>query len=188
MCRPLTQCTRAKSEPIQPHQTRSRNDQKRRLSKTISNDPKRSRVITNDRKRSQKCFSPPWHNRRAIARHQTALPRPTTRMARPSTRKLYIHSPVARTFFCYTVCLRTFAHLHACAHTRMAQAQVVSKRCLLHMYHASPSCLLYLMFHPSLLFLYIHFDIPFQSTILPYFPVLKAQDMCNSRTCIEEFG
>ena len=34
--------------------------------------------------------------------------------------------------------------------------------------------------HPSLLFLYIHFDITFQSTILPYFPVLKAQDTGNS--------
>ena len=33
--------------------------------------------------------------------------------------------------------------------------------------------------HPSLLFLYIHFDITFQSTILPYFPVLKAQDTRN---------
>ena len=27
---------------------------------------------------------------------------------------LYTHSPVARTFFCCTVCLPTFAHLHAC--------------------------------------------------------------------------
>ena len=71
-------------------------------------------------------------------------------------------------------------HIFMRAHTRMAQAQVVSKRCLLHVYHTSPSCLLYLMFHPSLLFLYIHFDIPFQSTILPYFPVLKAQDMRHS--------
>ena len=37
-----------------------------------------------------------------------------------------------------------------------------------------------LMFYPSLLFLYIHFDISFQSTILPYFPVLKAQDTRHS--------
>ena len=83
-------------------------------------------------------------------------------------------------FSAHSACTVTFAHFHACAHARMAQAQVVSKRCLLHMYHTSPSRLLYLMFHPSLLFLYIHFDIPFQSTILPYFPVLKAQDMRHS--------
>ena len=37
-----------------------------------------------------------------------------------------------------------------------------------------------LMFHPSLLFLYIHFDITFQSTILLYFPVQKAQDTRNA--------
>ena len=34
-----------------------------------------------------------------------------------------------------------------------------------------------LMFHQSLLFLPAHFDITFSSTILPYFPVLKAQVM-----------
>ena len=34
---------------------------------------------------------------------------------------MYIHSPVARTFFCCTVCLHTSAHLHACSRTRMAQ-------------------------------------------------------------------
>ena len=73
-----------------------------------------------------------------------------------------------------------FAHFSCVSHTRIAQAQVMSKRCLLHMYHTSPSCLLYLMFHPSSLFLYIHFNITFQSTILPYFPVLKAQDMRHS--------
>ena len=36
------------------------------------------------------------------------------------------------------------------------------------------------MFHPSLLFLHGHFETTFQSTILPYFPVLKAQDVRNS--------
>ena len=41
------------------------------------------------------------------------------------------------------------------------------------------------MFHPSLLFLYTHFDITFQSTILPYLPVLKAED---TRNCIAMFG
>ena len=30
------------------------------------------------------------------------------------TTGVYTHSPVARTFFCCTVCLRTSAHLHAC--------------------------------------------------------------------------
>ena len=76
-----------------------------------------------------------------------------------------------------SACTVTFAHFSCVSHTRMAQAQVVSKRCLLHMYHTSSSCLVHLMFHPSLLFLCIRFDIPCQSTILPYFPVLKAQDM-----------
>ena len=80
-------------------------------------------------------------------------------------------------FSAHRACTITFAHFSCVSHTRMAQAKVVSKRCLLHMYHTSPSCLLYLMFHPSLLFLYIHFDISFQSTILPYFSVLKAQGM-----------
>ena len=32
----------------------------------------------------------------------------------------------------------------------------------------------------SAVFLYIHLDIPFQSTILPYVSVVKAQDMRNS--------
>ena len=36
--------------------------------------------------------------------------------------RLYIDSPVARTFFCCTVCLRTFAHFSCVSHTRMAQA------------------------------------------------------------------
>ena len=80
-------------------------------------------------------------------------------------------------FSAHSACTVTFAHFSSASHTRTAQAQVVSKRCLLHMYHTCPSCLLYLMFHPSLLFLYIHFDISFQSTILPYFPVLKAHGM-----------
>ena len=102
---------------------------------------------------------------------------------------VYIHSPVACTFCLHIGRARShFAHFHACAHTRMAQAQVVSKRCLLHMYLTSPSRLLYLMFHPSLLFLCIHFDISFLSTILPYFPVQKSGGHAPLRTCIEEFG
>ena len=51
---------------------------------------------------------------------------------------VYIHSLVARKFFCCTVCLRTSAHLYAC-HTRMAQVSV--KRCL-HVCRFSPSRLL----------------------------------------------
>ena len=43
---------------------------------------------------------------------------------------VYMYSPVTRTFFCCTVCLLTSAHLHACAHTRIAQ--VSWKRCLFH--------------------------------------------------------
>ena len=98
----------------------------------------------------------------------------------------YTHSPVARTFFCCTVCLRTFTHLHACAQARMAQ--VVSKRCLLHMCHLSPSRFLLLMVHPSsLLLVHDHFETTpdFDLTdadihkILPYLPVLKAQDTRN---------
>ena len=50
---------------------------------------------------------------------------------------MHTHSLVVRTFFCCTVCLRTSAHLHACAPTSMAQ--VMSQGCLLHMCHTSPS-------------------------------------------------
>ena len=47
-----------------------------------------------------------------------------------------LHSLVARTLFCCTVCPRTSAHLHACARTRVAQVFV--KRCL-HMCRFSAS-------------------------------------------------
>ena len=81
-------------------------------------------------------------------------------------RGVYIHSLVARTSSCVS-------------HTRMAQ--VSWKKGVCHMsvfvlYFAFSS----LMFHPSLLFLYIHFDITFQSTILLYFSVQKAQDTRNA--------
>ena len=89
---------------------------------------------------------------------------------------VYIHSPVARTFFCCTV---LSAHIRTsscvCTYTHGSSSSRVKKVFVAHV-----SCLLYLMFHPSLLFLYIHFDIPFQSTILPYCPVLKAQDKRHS--------
>ena len=65
-----------------------------------------------------------------------------------SVAQVHIHSPVARTFFCCTVCLRTSAHLHARAHARMAQVSV--KRCL-HMCHISPSRLLLSHVSPSIL-------------------------------------
>ena len=50
---------------------------------------------------------------------------------------LYTHSPVARTFFCCTVCLRTFTHLHALSHTRMAQGH--QKRFIAHVLFLSIS-------------------------------------------------
>ena len=81
-------------------------------------------------------------------------------------------------FSAHSACTITFAHLHACAHTRMAQV------------HEKGGCrtsvfVLYLafsllMFHPSLLFLPAYVDFPFQSTILPYFPVLEAHYTRNA--------
>ena len=72
------------------------------------------------------------------------------------------------------------AHIRtsSCAsHTRMAQVSV--KRCL-HMCRFSPSRLLLLMSHPSLLFPHGLFETDPVHTFLPYFPVLKAQDMRQS--------
>ena len=66
----------------------------------------------------------------------------------------------------------------ACAHTRMAHVHEKGV-CRTNVFVLSLAFSL-LMFHPSLLFLIIHFDISFQSTILPFFPVLKAQDMRHS--------
>ena len=100
--------------------------------------------------------------------------------------EVYIHSPVARTFFCCTVCLRTSAHLHACAHTRMAQVHEKGfDRMCAFVLHLAFSLL---MSHPSLLFPHGDFettpdydltDDPVH-TFLPYSPVLKAQAMRNS--------
>ena len=45
-------------------------------------------------------------------------------------------------FSAHGACTVTSAHLHACAHTRMARVHEKKKRCLLHMYHSSPSRLL----------------------------------------------
>ena len=61
-------------------------------------------------------------------------------------------------FSAHGACTATFAYFLCVSHTRMTQAQVVSKRCLLHVYHTSPSCFLYLMSHPSLLFIDGHFE------------------------------
>ena len=85
-----------------------------------------------------------------------------------------------------TCCKHMFLHMarsqshshtsHACHTHAWLKLQVVSKRCLLHMYHTSPSCLLHLMSHPSLLFLdghfetTLHFDV---HTFLSYLLVLK---------------
>ena len=79
--------------------------------------------------------------------------------------------------FCYTVCLRTSAYLHACAHTCMAQGcQKVLCTCVISLHLAFSS----LMFHPSLLFFDGHIETTpdFEvHTFLPYLPVPKAQGM-----------
>ena len=64
---------------------------------------------------------------------------------------VYIHSLVARTFFCCTVCLRTSAHLHACAHTRMAQVSAKKVFAYVSFLSISPSpfsCLTHLLLSP----------------------------------------
>ena len=96
--------------------------------------------------------------------------------------------PVLRLVVCYThahllhahfsahgACTVTFAHLHACAHTRMAQVHEkgVWRMSVFVLYLAFSLP----MFHPSLQFLYIHFDITCLSIFLPFSPVLKAQGM-----------
>ena len=101
---------------------------------------------------------------------------------------LYTHSSVARTFFCCTVCLRTSAHLHAC-HI-YAWLKGAKKVLVAHVSSLSPSRLLpSLMIHLSLLFLYGHLEVTTPDydpaddpihMILPYFPVLKAQDVRHS--------
>ena len=83
----------------------------------------------------------------------------------------------------HSACTVTFAHLHACAHTRMAQ--VMSKR-LLHVcvipLHPPLSCLTRLCCSLTV----ISRSIPTltSTTFLPNFPVLEARDMRNSaRAC-----
>ena len=92
------------------------------------------------------------------------------------TTGVYIHSLVARTFFCCTVCPRTSAHLHACAHTRMAQVSV--KRCLLHVsflcISLSPfSCLTHLCCSRTV-----------TSRPLPTTTSLTIPSTCSCRTCL----
>ena len=90
---------------------------------------------------------------------------------------MHIHSPVARTFFFCTVCLRTSHTSHACSlHALLKFMKKVCRMGVFVLYLAFSL----LMFHPSLLFLYIHFDITCLSIFLPNFPVLKAQDVCHS--------
>ena len=90
-------------------------------------------------------------------------------------RGVYRHSRVARTFFLCTVCLRTSAHFSCVSHKQVHE-KGVSRMSVFVLYVAFH----FIMFHPSLMFLHTHFDITFLSTILPCFPVLKAQDMRNS--------
>ena len=89
-------------------------------------------------------------------------------------------------FSAHSACTVTFAHLHAChIHAFLKGAKKVHCTCVISL---SPSRLLLLMIDPSLLFLDGHFetnpDYDFTEdpihTILPYFPVLKAQDMRHS--------
>ena len=107
-----------------------------------------------------------------------------------TTGGVHTHSLVARTFFCCTVCLRTSAHLHACHTHAWLKAQVYVKKVFACVSLISPSRFLLLMIHPSsLLFLHGHFetnpdyDLTAYSDIhmiLPYFPVLKVQEMRHS--------
>ena len=92
---------------------------------------------------------------------------------------VYIHSLVARTFFCCTVCLRTSAHLHACAHTRMAQVSAKKVFAYVSFLSISPSpfsCLTHLLLSP---YDSLSLDFPVH-TFLPYLLVLKAQGMRTS--------
>ena len=89
---------------------------------------------------------------------------------------MYIHSPVARTFFCCAVCLRTSAHLHRMSIFVLHLAFSLLCTCVSFLHLALSS----FMSHPSLLFLDGHFEtIPDFDvhTFLPYLPVLKAQGM-----------
>ena len=95
-----------------------------------------------------------------------------------------VNGPVHTLTCCTHIFLRTArslrtSHTSSCvSHTRMAQVswKGVCRMSVFVLYLAFSS----LMFNPSLLFLYIHFDITIQSTILPYLPVLEAQDTRNS--------
>ena len=89
-------------------------------------------------------------------------------------------------FSAHRACTVTSAHLHTCAHARMAQVSV--KRCL-HMCRFSPfRILLSLMFHPSLLFLYIHFDITFLVHVLAVLSRPESARHAHLHTCIAKFG
>ena len=99
----------------------------------------------------------------------------------------YVHSPVARTFFLctHTLCAN-FTHLHVChIHTWLkCHEKGVCRMSVFVLYLAFS----FLMSHPSLLFLHGHFettpDYDFTDSdihmILPYFPILEAQDKRNS--------
>ena len=84
---------------------------------------------------------------------------------------LYIHSIVARTFSAHSMCTVTFAHAHAC------HEKGVCCMCVISLYLA----ISLLMFHPSLLFLYIHTSTsPFSPQSCRTFPSARAQDMRHS--------
>ena len=74
--KPTTQCTRTKSEPIPNPSSTIKNG---RYQKRSPQNRANRRATKNDQKQSKTCFSLPRPNRSAIASHQTAPPRPTTR-------------------------------------------------------------------------------------------------------------
>ena len=89
------------------------------------------------------------------------------------------NSLVARTFFLRTA--RSLRASHIFVRVTYTHGSSICKKGVCRM-SVFVLCLAFslLMFHPSLLCLYIHFGITFLSTSLPNFPVLKAQDTRHS--------
>ena len=95
---------------------------------------------------------------------------------------VYTQSLVARTFFCAQVAHCVHRTFLCVSHARMAQGLRSRKRCLLHVCHVSPS---HLPFSHESVYLCCSLTVtsrplPSVHVILPYFPVLKAQNTHNS--------
>ena len=100
---------------------------------------------------------------------------------------VYIHSLVVRTYFCAQRAHCVFRTSSCVSHTRMAQVSWNKGVCHMSvfvLYLAFSS----LMFHPSLLFLYIHFDITFSVHNLAVLSRPKSAGHAQRRTCIAKFG